>query len=213
MWANNAHFGSNRDALHFVHYSVHVSMWPGCRGGIPRRRALPTTSQPETTQAFTVHEEGSPAHRPLLKDPEVHSSKFATRQVASSRMALPASSSGDEVEGSSSGRQRGLVNCPFPPPPFDDTGQAITIANSHYFPTTGAFSSMSSSREVPFLQPWCTKNCERRIDRTGSAISSGSGEPNSRAYQNRFVPAEHWLYSILRGELHTKPLSTRGPRV
>lgn len=42
---------------------------------------------------------GSPAHRPPLKDPEVHSSKFATRQVASSRMALPASSSGDEVEG------------------------------------------------------------------------------------------------------------------
>lgn len=29
MWANNAHFGSNRDALHSVHYSVHVSMWPG----------------------------------------------------------------------------------------------------------------------------------------------------------------------------------------
>lgn len=103
MWANNAHFGSNRDALHFVHYSVHVSMWLGCRGYSP----LPTTSQPETTQAFTVHEEGSPAHRPLLKDPEVHSLKFATRQVASSRMALPASSSGDEVEGSPSGRQGG----------------------------------------------------------------------------------------------------------
>lgn len=104
MWANNAHFGSNRDALHFVHYSVHVSMWLGCRGYSP----LPTTSQPETTQASTVHEEGSPAHRPLLKDPEVHSLKFATRQVASSRMALPASSSGDEVEGSPSSRQGGL---------------------------------------------------------------------------------------------------------
>lgn len=30
MWANNAHFGSNRDALHCYAplYSVHVSMWP-----------------------------------------------------------------------------------------------------------------------------------------------------------------------------------------
>nr|KAF7398157.1 hypothetical protein H0235_016165 [Vespula pensylvanica] len=28
MWANNGHFGSSRDALHFVHYSVHVFMWP-----------------------------------------------------------------------------------------------------------------------------------------------------------------------------------------
>lgn len=52
---------------------------------------------------------GSPARRPLLKDPEEPSSKFATRQVASSRMALPASSSGDEVEGSPSGRQGGWV--------------------------------------------------------------------------------------------------------
>lgn len=40
MWANNAHFGSNRDALHSVHYSVHVSMWPG-RG---RGYTLPPSS-------------------------------------------------------------------------------------------------------------------------------------------------------------------------
>lgn len=51
------------------------------------------------------------------------------------------------------------------------------------------FSTMSSSREVPFLQPWIRTrtNCVgRRIDRYGGAISPGSGEPNHlRARKNR----------------------------
>lgn len=120
MWANNAHFGSNRDALHSVHYSVHVSMW--CRGRegnggeggeytppSPPSRALPTTSRSQkTTHASTVHGEGFSSAPATVERPlECHSSKFATRQVASSRMALPASSSGDEVEGNPFSRRTG----------------------------------------------------------------------------------------------------------
>lgn len=135
MWANNAHFGSNRDALHFVHYSVHVSMWSGCReergggkGGytlspsLPAR-ALPTTSRSQkTTHASTVHGEGFSSAPATVERPlECHSSKFATRQVASSRMALPASSSGDEVEGNPSSQTgRGLGDQIFAYPPRED---------------------------------------------------------------------------------------------
>lgn len=80
MWANNAHFGSNRDALHFVHYSVHVSMWSGCReerGGGKGGYTLPPSLLERCQQHRVARKlpmprrytaKGSPAHRPLLKD-------------------------------------------------------------------------------------------------------------------------------------------------
>lgn len=100
------------------------------RGGVypslPPSRALPTTSRSQkTTHASTVHGEGFSSAPATVERPlECHSSKFATRQVASSRMALPASSSGDEVEGNpfsrGTGREGGVWVTKFfgyPPAP------------------------------------------------------------------------------------------------
>lgn len=86
-------------------------------------RALPTTSRSQkTTHASTVHGEGFSSAPATVERPlECHSSKFATRQVASSRMALPASSSGDEVEGNPSSQTgRGLGDQIFAYPPRED---------------------------------------------------------------------------------------------
>lgn len=92
----------------------------------PPSRALPTTSRSQkTTHASTVHGEGFSSAPATVERPlECHSSKFATRQVASSRMALPASSSGDEVEGNpfsrGTGREGGVWVTKFfgyPPAP------------------------------------------------------------------------------------------------
>lgn len=99
----------------------------GVYPSLPPSRALPTTSRSQkTTHASTVHGEGFSSAPATVERPlECHSSKFATRQVASSRMALPASSSGDEVEGNPFSRGRGLGDqifwlpaCPsYPPSP------------------------------------------------------------------------------------------------
>lgn len=77
MWANNAHFGSNRDALHSVHYSVHVSMW--CRGregnggeytppSLPLERCQQHRVARKLPMPRRYTAKGSPARRPLLKD-------------------------------------------------------------------------------------------------------------------------------------------------
>lgn len=109
----------------------HVVGVPGGEGGregglyppsLPAR-ALPTTSRSQkTTHASTVHGEGFSSAPATVERPlECHSSKFATRQVASSRMALPASSSGDEVEGNPSSQTgRGLGDQIFAYPPRED---------------------------------------------------------------------------------------------
>lgn len=62
---------SDRDALHSVHYSVHVFMRPLWRQGY------------SPSQRCRQHRRV--LHRSWLKDAEEHSWKFATRQVASTR--------------------------------------------------------------------------------------------------------------------------------
>lgn len=125
---------SGATATHFTS-SIIPSTFPcgrgaGRRGGegkgaIPSlpARALPTTSRSQKTpHASTVHGEGFSSAPATVERPlECHSSKFATRQVASSRMALPASSSGDEVEGNPSSQTgRGLGDQIFAYPPRED---------------------------------------------------------------------------------------------
>lgn len=173
MWANNAHFGSNRDALHSVHYSVHVSMWPGRGRGYtlpPSSSVANNIAQPETTHASTVHAEGFSSAPATVERPlECHSSKFATRQVASSRMALPASSSGDEVEGNPlSQTGRGLGDQIFGYPPRDGIHLPILL----HFPRHRVSFLLTLMRDRDFTVLYPARRDWRRIACANNFIRS-----------------------------------------